>query len=545
MNLFKITTIGFLLVFGLNSQAQNEDSKSEIEQITETIMNYIDGTANGEPNKLRKAFHPDFNLYSVTAEDSLRIWIGNDYVNNFKEGKKSNRIGRIISIDFEKNAAIAKAEIVIPNWRIFTDYFLLLKIEGSWKIIHKSYTWRGFPKSNQIKDIQKNNVTVAEERLIQTGIVEVNDWLIENKKSKDFEVNERTLNAFGYRLLYNSNKPHDALKVFQLILELFPESSNAYDSAAEGYLMTNNFENSIEYYRKAIELNGRVLFHQLGYLPPNTYRPTVIPSDTSKLFQKEGDWENEIAFVYVQGGPDLQLNIGPRDGLHLMPNHVDLLKIYPYQAQMLNPEMLASKPMLTKKQSAYENTQSVEILDRVIKYLVAHGKKVFLIGHSYGASISMEYVYAKENLAKKVVLMGLDLDEDISSWETLKTGEYIRWEDGQKPFARIIFGNIPNDHPAKSSFNRVADNLTMVVKNNMAKKYTDLYTEVDFKNLISVYSTQDEANGRKSKEEIAILKEKGTTVVEIQGDHHDMLTTQFMTDLYEHLINERRMEERY
>lgn len=138
----KLLLVGVLLFLGYFLPAQNSTSKSEIEQITETLMCYIDGTANGDLAKLDKAFHPDFNLYSVTAKDSLRIWKGKDYVSGIKEGKKSNRIGKIISIDFENNAAIAKAEIVIPEWRIFTDYFLLLKYEDSWKIIQKSYTWK-------------------------------------------------------------------------------------------------------------------------------------------------------------------------------------------------------------------------------------------------------------------------------------------------------------------------------------------------------------------------------------------------------------------
>lgn len=120
--------------------------KSEIEQISETLMNYIEGTANGEPYRLKKAFHPDFNLYTVTEKDSLRIRSGKKYISNIKKGEKSNRIGRIISIDYENNAAMAKAEIVIPNWRIFTDYFLLIKYESKWKIIQKSYTWREYPK---------------------------------------------------------------------------------------------------------------------------------------------------------------------------------------------------------------------------------------------------------------------------------------------------------------------------------------------------------------------------------------------------------------
>jgi len=108
-------------------------------------MDYIEGTANGEPERLRKVFHPNFNLYTVTDADSLRIRSGEAYISTVKAGEKSNRIGRIISIDYEKDAAIVKVEIVVPNWRIFTDYFLLLKYEGSWKIIHKSYTWRVYP----------------------------------------------------------------------------------------------------------------------------------------------------------------------------------------------------------------------------------------------------------------------------------------------------------------------------------------------------------------------------------------------------------------
>lgn len=145
----RIGLVGTLVLLCLNVNAQVENSKSEIEQITETLMKYLDGTANGEPEKLREAFHPDFNLYSVTKEDSLRIWHGKDYIGGIKEGKKSNRIGRIISVDYEKDAAIAKAEILIPNWRVFTDYFLLVKYEGSWKIVHKSYTWREIPKTDK------------------------------------------------------------------------------------------------------------------------------------------------------------------------------------------------------------------------------------------------------------------------------------------------------------------------------------------------------------------------------------------------------------
>ncbi len=147
----KTLVIGFLLLAGFGANAQTTTSKSDIEQISETLMDYIEGTANGEPDRLWKAFHPDFNLYTVTDADSLRIRSGEKYISDIKPGEKANRIGRIISIDFEKDAAIAKAEIVIPNWSIFTDYFLLLKYEGAWKIVQKSYTRRPYPKEQDGK----------------------------------------------------------------------------------------------------------------------------------------------------------------------------------------------------------------------------------------------------------------------------------------------------------------------------------------------------------------------------------------------------------
>lgn len=143
----KMVLVGLMLVLGCKvyAQAPNEGT-SDLEQITATLMDYIEGTANGEPERLRRAFHPDFNLYTVSDSDSLRVRSGEAYINNIKVGEKNNRIGRIISIDYEKDAAIAKAEIIVPNWRIFTDYFLLLRYEGSWKIVHKSYSWVPYPK---------------------------------------------------------------------------------------------------------------------------------------------------------------------------------------------------------------------------------------------------------------------------------------------------------------------------------------------------------------------------------------------------------------
>lgn len=127
---------------------KSDSETGDFEQITEVLNHYIEGTVSGQQQRLRKAFHPDFNLYTVT-NDTLWVRSGKQYIADVKEGQKTNRIGRIVSIDIENNAAMAKVEIAIPNWRIFTDYFLLLKYQGSWKIVQKSYSSRPIPSSEK------------------------------------------------------------------------------------------------------------------------------------------------------------------------------------------------------------------------------------------------------------------------------------------------------------------------------------------------------------------------------------------------------------
>ncbi len=120
------------------------NEKNGIEEIKETLSNYIEGTANGEPKKLKNAFHKDFNLYYI-KNGNLSVLSGKQYISNFKEGKKNNRIGNILSLDYENNAGLAKIQVIMPDSnRIAIDYLLLLKIKDKWKIIHKSFTSKSY-----------------------------------------------------------------------------------------------------------------------------------------------------------------------------------------------------------------------------------------------------------------------------------------------------------------------------------------------------------------------------------------------------------------
>lgn len=66
--------------------------------------------------------------------------------------------------------------------------------------------------------------------------------------------NENELNNLGYQLI-NDGRKEDALKIFKLLVEEFPNSFNPYDSLGEAYLINGRAELAIDSYRKSLELN--------------------------------------------------------------------------------------------------------------------------------------------------------------------------------------------------------------------------------------------------------------------------------------------------
>lgn len=67
---------------------------------------------------------------------------------------------------------------------------------------------------------------------------------------------EEQFNKSGYDL-FNQKNLEGAIFVFQLNVELFPQSANAWDSLGEGYWKAKQIPKSIECYNKAIELDPK------------------------------------------------------------------------------------------------------------------------------------------------------------------------------------------------------------------------------------------------------------------------------------------------
>lgn len=75
------------------------------------------------------------------------------------------------------------------------------------------------------------------------------------KSSPDeYEFQESDLNSLGYSLL-SQGRADDAIEVFKLNVEMYPQAFNPYDSLGEAYAVKGDKELALKNYRKSVELN--------------------------------------------------------------------------------------------------------------------------------------------------------------------------------------------------------------------------------------------------------------------------------------------------
>lgn len=77
---------------------------------------------------------------------------------------------------------------------------------------------------------------------------------IEKGKNSEYNVNEFSINSFGYKLM-NLNRLDDALIILKLNTELYPKGANTFDSLGECLFLLNRKEEGLKAYKKSLELN--------------------------------------------------------------------------------------------------------------------------------------------------------------------------------------------------------------------------------------------------------------------------------------------------
>ena len=79
---------------------------------------------------------------------------------------------------------------------------------------------------------------------------------LKTSSPKIYNFDETELNGLGYQLI-SAKKVKDAIRILQLNVEVYPQSSNVYDSLGEAYMDDGNKPLAIVNYQKSLQLNPR------------------------------------------------------------------------------------------------------------------------------------------------------------------------------------------------------------------------------------------------------------------------------------------------
>ena len=126
-----------------NAMAQQSHDEAAARKPLEA---YLRGHATGDAAYIRQAFLPTAHVEGI-RDGKLLSWTADEYIAGFKGSPPADEGQRkrwIDSIDISGNAAMARVTLDYPAGT-FTDYFVLLKVDGEWKIANKVWTRREKP----------------------------------------------------------------------------------------------------------------------------------------------------------------------------------------------------------------------------------------------------------------------------------------------------------------------------------------------------------------------------------------------------------------
>ena len=116
--------------------AQSDDAG-----VRAAINQYFKGHATAQAEEMRKPFLPTAHIEGI-RQGVFTSWTVDQYVANFRGTPAQDEASRkrtIDSVNIAGTAAMVKATLV-HGATTFTDYFVMLKVDGTWKIANKVYS---------------------------------------------------------------------------------------------------------------------------------------------------------------------------------------------------------------------------------------------------------------------------------------------------------------------------------------------------------------------------------------------------------------------
>ena len=127
-----------LLLVGFEPRQAGEEAA-----VRAAINQYFKGHSTARSDEMSKAFLPSAHIEGI-RDGVFTSWSASEYSGRFTgrpAADEANRKRTIDLVSLSGTAAMASATLV-HGATTFTDYFVLLKVNGDWKIANKVYSSR-------------------------------------------------------------------------------------------------------------------------------------------------------------------------------------------------------------------------------------------------------------------------------------------------------------------------------------------------------------------------------------------------------------------
>lgn len=268
------------------------------------------------------------------------------------------------------------------------------------------------------------------------------------------------------------------------------------------------------------------------------YQPTPLPADVTELFELYGNPDADTVWIFAQGGPFHMLISGVLagpdgetiyagyDAFRHFTEYGDIRFVHVHQTLTLNHELAERDAEWTLAELQAEVDVSVEILHRTIEHFKAQGKHVVVIGHSYGAFLVTRYLARRgPEAADRYLIMAGRLDMPREVVEGFLAGVWWVFPDAVTPTE--VPGQDDPLFPPKAARELMEMRIAGATGHD---RYTEELADTNLDRAIYVYGTNDFQVGRLAADEVAFLRSRGGTVIEVrrtppdplEGDHRAM-----------------------
>ncbi|WP_304943405.1 hypothetical protein [Vallitalea guaymasensis] len=251
-----------------------------------------------------------------------------------------------------------------------------------------------------------------------------------------------------------------------------------------------------------------------------------IPEEISSLISISGNQESSAVVINTQGGPMYDFDTTTvKEETEEIKNR-DFFIVNVHQKQTKNPELFQDKEISFEKAIEYDK-ESIQMLAKVIKYYKEQGKKVYVLGMSFGALMAQELIseYGVDIADKYLIIVGrLDMPEVI--WKSFSKGGTGYFVDGVKAVANE--NGIMDDPESDAIPSNSEKNVNKLAAGLGKNRYTEKLDKYDLKNITYISAMEDEAVGKLSEEEINFLKSKNAKIILSEGGHSEVISNEIV-----------------